>query len=108
MIQNGLADWNQIWCMIRDQVLMHITQVMRVIYRTCARVYELFLYLGNSWTDCTEIRCVVRDQLSKHFAKIKSGVHAYAIAHAHVCTLFHISETTGRIVPKFGVWLETH
>ena len=35
------------------------------------------------------------------------GCDTYARAHVQMCPLFRISETAGRIVLKFGMWIET-
>ena len=70
-----------------------------------AHVNTPFRYLAKSLADCVKILYVARDPLDKSFAEVRGGVHL----HLRTCTpLFHILQTTGRIVFKFGVWLGTH
>ena len=72
--------------------------------RTCARAdVPNVLYLLNGWTDCAEIWCMVRDELAMRFTPLMGRVHL----HVRTCApLFRISGTAGRIVLKFGVWLD--
>ena len=45
--QNGSVDCEQIWCVFRDQVATHITQILGAHVRTCARAP--LPYLENVW-----------------------------------------------------------
>ena len=51
---------------------------------------------------------MLRDQEAMHIAQVMDGISARAHVRACRCALFRISEMTGRITLKFGVWLETH
>ena len=64
-----------------------------------------FPYLANGWADCVQILCAARDPLDKSLHVVRVGVYLKVRA----CTpLFHILQTAGRIMFKFGVWLGTH
>ena len=52
LTRNGSDDFNQIWCVLRDQVVMHITQVMGEVHDLPPHPSP---YLGNGWTDRAEI-----------------------------------------------------
>ena len=70
MTRNGSADGDQIWCVFRDQLAMHIIDVMDVVHTSAgANVHTCRCapspYLGNSWTNCAEIWCVVRGPLTR-------------------------------------------
>ena len=71
LLRNGLADGDEIWCVFRDQAVIHIAQVMGGVYlhvRTCR--CPPFPYLGNGCTDCAEILYVVSDPLAQRFAEV--------------------------------------
>ena len=95
---------------LRDQVAMHIAQVMSGYICTCARADvppPSFPHLANGWMDCTEIWQVVRDPLARRFTEVADGVRLY-VPRAQCAPLFLISGTAGRIVLKLGVWFGGH
>ena len=72
---------DQIYCVLRDQVVMHISQVLGGYISTC--MCTSFSYLENGWMDCAEIWFAVRDTLALGFTHDRGGI-PIAIR-AHVC-----------------------
>ena len=67
-LRNGSANCDQIWCVFRNQVAMHITTVIDEVHmhvQTCPASS-----LGSGWTDYTELWNVVRDPLARRFTKV--------------------------------------
>ena len=81
------------WCVVRDRVAMHITQVMAGVHLH-VHMHLPVSYLGNGWTDYAEIWCCQRC-ISLAFYTNQDGIHL----HVQTCLpLFLISGTAGRIV----------
>ena len=74
ILGNVPADSDQIWCVLRDQAVMHITHVIGGVHlhvRTCKRAdVPRFPYLGNGRTGFAEIWCAVREPLVRRFTKV--------------------------------------
>ena len=107
-LRNGLADCNQVWSTFRDQIAMHITQVMdevstsaRTHMRTCR--FATSPYLRNGYTDYIQILCVVGGVVGVYI-NLRCGT----AARVHLRTLFRISKTAERIALKFVVCLGDH
>ena len=79
--------------------LLRAPQILSVAAR--AHVHTLFSYLRNYWSDWTETLYVGRYHTAVAEALLKFGVPL----HVRTCTpLLRISETTGPILLKFGMW----
>ena len=99
---------DQIWCAVRDNVVMHIANVMGGIHLQGAhaqlQMHPHFSISGTAVRIALKF-VMVKEQLVQRVTQAMSG----AYVHVRTCLpLFRISGTIGRIALKFGVWLETH